>query len=160
MNTVNNSTGFTPFQLHMGRSPRIIPPLVPAKSSATVADVDAWHVICRLESDIMEAQDNLLKAKISQSIQSNKHHSLKFPFTVGSHVHLSTLHCRNEYKLKGDKCVAKFMPRFNGPYTIIDLDEDHSTVTLDLPNSPNVHPTFHTSEVLPFVESDTALFPS
>jgi hypothetical protein len=45
MNTVNKSTGFTPFQLRMGRSPRIIPPLVPAKSSATVTDIDAWHVI-------------------------------------------------------------------------------------------------------------------
>jgi len=77
----------------MGHSPQIIPPLVPAKSSATVADVDAWHVIRRLESDVMEAQDNLLKAKISQSIQSNKHRSLKFPFTVGSCVRLSTLHC-------------------------------------------------------------------
>ena len=52
------------------------------------------------------------------------------------------------------------MPRFDGPYTIINLDEEHSTVTLDLPNSPNIHPTFHTSEVLPFVESDAVLFPS
>jgi len=108
----------------------------------------------------MEVQDNLLKAKISQSIQSNKHCSLKFPFTVGSHVCLSMLHHQNEYKSKGDKRVTKFMPRFDGPYMIIDLDKDHSTVTLDLPNSPNVHPTFHTSEVLPFVKSDTALFPS
>ena len=40
------------------------------------------------------------------------------------------------------------------------MDEQHSTVTLDLPNSPNIHPTFHTSEVLPYIESDTTLFPS
>ena len=45
MNTVNKSTGFTPFQLRMGRSLRIIPPLVPAKLSATVTDIDVWHVI-------------------------------------------------------------------------------------------------------------------
>jgi len=74
--------GFTPFQLHMGHSPRIIPPLVPAKLSATVADVNAWHVIRQLESDIMEAQDNLLKAKISvNSIKQTPF--VKIPFHSG-----------------------------------------------------------------------------
>jgi len=42
---------------------------------------------------------------------------------------------------------------------IIDIDKDHSTVTLDLPNFPNIFPVFHTSEVLPYTESDTSLFP-
>lgn len=52
------------------------------------------------------------------------------------------------------------MPCYDGPYNIIDVDEDHSTVTLNLPNSPNIFPVFHTSEVLPYAESDTSLFPS
>ena len=160
MNTINKSTGFTPFQLHMGRSPRVIPPLIPAKSSATVSDMDAWHVIRQLEADVLEAQDNLLRAKISQSTQSNKHHMLKFPFKIGSRVRLSTLHRRNKYKAKGERRIVKFMPRFDGLYTIIGIDEEHSTVTLDLPNSPNIFPVFHTSQVLPFIESDTSLFPS
>ena len=86
MNTVNKSTGFTPFQLRMGRCPRVIPPLVPAKSSATVTDIDAWHVIRKLETDVFEAQDNLLKAKLSQAVHGNKHRTLSFPFTVGSRV--------------------------------------------------------------------------
>jgi hypothetical protein len=78
MNAVNSSTGFTPFQLCMGQSPRIIPLLVPAKPSATVADIDAWHIICHLELDVMEVQDNLLKAKITQVIQINTIHQI-FP---------------------------------------------------------------------------------
>lgn len=52
------------------------------------------------------------------------------------------------------------MPCYNGLYTIIDVDEKHLTITLDLPNSPNICPTFHTSEILPYIESDTTLFPS
>ena len=52
------------------------------------------------------------------------------------------------------------MPCYNGPYTIIDTDENSSTVTLDLLNSPNISPTFHTSEILPYIESDLSLFPS
>ena len=52
------------------------------------------------------------------------------------------------------------MPRYDGPYTVIDTDEKHSTVTIELPNAPNVFPTFHTSEILPYIECDTDLFPS
>jgi len=158
MNMVNKSTGFTPFQLHMGRSPCMILPLVPAKSSATVVDIDAWHVIRKLETDVFKAQDNLLKAKLSQAVQANKQCMLTFPFVTGYCMQLSTLHRRKEYKAKGKKCMAKFMPHYDGPYTIIDTDEAHSTVTLDLPNSPNIFPTFHTSQVIPYIESDMEKF--
>jgi len=144
----------------MGRSPRVIPPLVPAKSSATVADIDAWHVIRKLETDVFEVQDNLLKAKLLQAVQANKQRTLTFPFITGSHVQLSTLHRRKEFKAKGEKRVAKFMPHYDGPYMIIDTDKAHSTVTLDLPNSPNIFPMFHTSQVIPYIESDTDKFPS
>jgi hypothetical protein len=37
-------------------------------------------------------------------------------FVVGDRVMLSTLHRRKAYMQKGDKRVAKFMPRFDGPY--------------------------------------------
>jgi len=33
-------------------------------------------------------------------------------------------------------------------------------VTLDLPNSPNIFPTFHASEVVPYVKNDAELFPN
>jgi len=52
------------------------------------------------------------------------------------------------------------MPHYDGPYTIVNVDECNSTVTLDLPNSPNIFPTFHTSVVVPYVENDVTLFPN
>jgi hypothetical protein len=52
------------------------------------------------------------------------------------------------------------MPRYDGPFTIKNTDEQHSTVTLDLPNSPNFFPIFHTSEVRPFLENNDSIFPS
>jgi len=60
---------------------------------------------------------------------------------------------------KKDGRVAKFMPRFDGPYTIIDSHAETSNYTLDLPNSPNIFPTFHSSQLQPYVENDSALFP-
>ena len=160
MNSVNKSTGFTPFQLRMGRSPRLIPPIVPLPPNATAEDISAHAIITKLRGDVFEAQDNLLHAKITQAFESNKNRSLDFPFTIGSRVRLTTLHRRNEYKSKGEKRVAKFMPRYDGPYTVVDTNELHSTVTIELPNAPNIFPTFHTSEVLPYIECDTSLFPS
>ena len=55
--------------------------------------------------------------------------------------------------------MAKFMPRFDGPYLISATNEKHSTVTLHLPDSPHAFPVFHMSEVLPFNENDDELFP-
>ena len=160
MNTVNKSTGFLPFQLQMGRSPRLILPLIPLPHNASTEDISAHAIINKLCEDASEAQDNLLHAKITQAFESNKNRSLDFPFTIGSRIHLTTLHRRNEYKAKGEKHVVKFMPRYDGPYIMVDTNEWHSTVTIELPNAPNIFPTFHTSEVLPFTECDTELFPS
>ena len=164
MNTINKSTGFSPFQLRLGRSPRIIPPLVGRTTddveTNTAPALAARTVIEKLEHDVWEAQDNMIKAKVSQAEQANKHRSLTFPFRVGQRVRLSTLHRRREYKSRDEKRVVKFMPRFDGPYEILKVDPNHSTVTLHLPRSPDVFPVFHTSEVMPFIENDESLFPS
>jgi hypothetical protein len=165
MNTVNKSTGFTPFQLRLGRSPRLIPPLIsasllPEDTHNTPTALSATSIIERLQHDVWEAQDNMFKSKISQAQQANKHRLMDFPFKVGQRVRLSTLHRRRDYKSKDEKRVVKFMPRFDGPYDIIHIDPTHSTVTLNLPRSPDVFPVFHTSEVMPFIENDEELFPS
>ena len=163
MNMVNMSTGFSPFQLWMGRSVWVVPPLVlsnVASTATTTEEERARQVIKFIENIRMEAQDNLLRAKISQAAQANKSHSLTFPFAIGGRVCLSTLNRRHEYKASGEKHMAKFMPRFDGPYTIVDIDEEHSTVMLDLLNLPNAVPTFHTSEVVPYKENDAELFPN
>ena len=160
MNTINATTGFMPFQLQLGWSPHLISPLIPPHPSSSQEDISACEIIQKLQNNILEAQDNLLHAKISQSVEANKHCSLTFPFVIGSCIWLTTLHQHNKYKVKGKKRVAKFMPCYNGPYTIVDTDKHHSTVTLELLNAPNIFPTFHTSEVLPFIKNNPVLFPS
>ena len=76
MNTVNALTGFSPFQLKTGHSPRIILPLSPA-SSAThelpKSEITAHDIIQQLELDVKEAQDQLLAAKIHQAYYANQH---------------------------------------------------------------------------------------
>src|ERR1700678_4184478 len=98
MSTVNKSTGFAPFQLRLGRIPRVLPPLVTTNDLMDPAEISATGVIRKIHVDSLEAKDNLNRAKISQAIQSNKVRGLTFPFKVGDRVRLSTLHRRHEYK--------------------------------------------------------------
>lgn len=102
MNMINVSTGFSPFQLRMGHSPCIIPPLV-SLGNGVVEDIHAEEVIKQLQEDIMEAQDNMLHAKTSQALCTNVDRADDFPFQEGQCVMLSTLHRQQEYKTKGEK---------------------------------------------------------
>ena len=90
MNTVNSSTGFSPFHLKTGRSPRVIPPLTLASSTPTAAEADARQIIERLELDVKEAQDNLLTAKICQAYHANENRGPEVVYKEGDLVMLST----------------------------------------------------------------------
>jgi len=114
----------------------------------------------RLQQDVFKAQDNLLKAKVSQATHANITCNPNLELDIGDHMMLLTENQRCQYAAKGEKCVAKFMPRFDGPYPIIDINHEASTVMLDLPTASNMYPTFHTKEVKPYNENDQCLFPS
>jgi hypothetical protein len=118
MSTTNCSTGFTPFQLQFGRSPRLLPPFFPGNEK-TPADKLAFDLLTRMKSMVGDGQDNLISAKVSQAYQANKGRSLTFPFKIGDRVVLSTLHCRREFRAGDNNRVAKFMPRFNALKTLM-----------------------------------------
>jgi hypothetical protein len=77
MNTINVSTGFSPFQLLMGQSPQIIPPITVTNEPNTPTPEEesqaATNLIKRLLHDVAEAKDNLLAAKVSQAEFANCH---------------------------------------------------------------------------------------
>jgi hypothetical protein len=162
MNTVNASTGFSGFQLHLGRSPRLIPPMVPTdlpdnlRSAAPTAE----DVISQIRTDVMEAQDNLLQAKIFQEHYANSNCADKFVYHVNDQVILSTFNRRREYHKKGDKRVAKFFPRWDGPYRVIKSHPESSSYTLELPAGRGDFPTYYASELKLHVPNDPVLFPS
>jgi hypothetical protein len=102
-------------------------------------EVQAQNVIQQLANNIMDAQDSLTAAKISQACHANKEHAADPSFIVGSQVLLATANCRREYTQVKDGHVAKFMPRFNGPFEVIKAFLDSSTYTLHLLEHTKIH---------------------
>lgn len=157
MNTVNASTGFSPFQLHLGYSPRTVPAL---EDRVSPAHTDVDDLIQKIDSYVSKAKDSLLAAKISQSISANPSRRQEIPYKVGDMVYLSTSNHRREYTHAGDGCIAKFMPRFDGPYKVTRAFPERWTYTLLMPNSPGIFPMFHASQLRAFTPNDPDLFPS
>jgi hypothetical protein len=90
MNTVNKSTGFSPFQLCLGQSPCLIPPLCMPIVPIPPEEVWAWELIEKLQQDVFKAQDNLLKAKVAQATHANLTCNTDLDLNIGDWVMLST----------------------------------------------------------------------
>ena len=94
MNTVNASTGSSGFQLCLGQSPHIIPPIVPSNLSPELcsAGTAVETVIAQLQDDIADAKDNLLLAKVAQAHYTRMSHGMEIMYNIGDRFMLSTFH--------------------------------------------------------------------
>ena len=163
MNTINTSTGYTPFQLKSAHSPRLIPPITTERGGSDSQDVvKAKEVIEQLYKDVSDAQDNLLAAKTRQAHFANAHRAPEDVYQIGDLVMLSTKNRRAEYKAHGknaERRAAKFFPRYDGPYKEIKAFPEKSEYTLLLPNSGKTFPGFHASLLKRHHPNDPKLFP-
>ena len=119
LNTVNASMGFLGFQLKIGHSPRLVPPvlnLLPMELSGTKEAVNAALLIEEIAVNVQDAKDALAAAKISQAYYANAHCGVEDVFVVDDLVMLSMFNHWCEYKKKGKLRVVKFFPRWDGPY--------------------------------------------
>lgn len=143
---INSSTGFSSFQLWMGYSLKVIPPL--SKDLDTTLAESPRELLEQVANNASEAQDNLLEVKVLHADQANKHCREAFPFTIGDHVMLSTKNQLKEVQgLTGSKIVQKLAPKFNGPFMITGVDDVHNMVTLNIPGPVNKCKMFHVSQV-------------
>ncbi|EGO03634.1 hypothetical protein SERLA73DRAFT_45829 [Serpula lacrymans var. lacrymans S7.3] len=96
MNSINASTGFSPFHLHIGRFPRLLPPFIlPDEHNADTHNTA--NFLSKWELDVAEAQDNLLAAKTSQATSADKHCAPNPAYNVSDLVMLSTHNQRCYY---------------------------------------------------------------
>ena len=100
------------------------------------------------------ARDELLLAKHRQSVQANKHRRPDPVYCPGDKVYLNTAEFRHEYKTATNRS-AKFMPRWEGPFTILKAFPEQSLYELDVPvTSTQSTPRRHVSRLKPYRESE------
>ena len=136
--SVNPSTGYTPFYLAYGQHPAApldlaIPVLVPAAQSYAQEAADA----------VQHAKTRLQEAQMRQARQANKHRR-DLRFKVGDQVRLSTTNLRLPSTMS-----KKLAARYLGPFTV---DKIISPVAykLQLPPTLKIHPVFHVSLLQPW----------
>ena len=152
------STGFAPFELN-GAMPRIAFEVDRSAVRPGVADFAQ-----QVQDNLMMAHDAIIESRVEQTFQANKRRRGEQaadgkgdPFQKGNLVYLSTKNLNLPKKR-----AKKLLPKFIGPYKIVDANALTSTYELELSTelkSRGIHPRFHSSVLRPFVGNDESLFP-
>jgi hypothetical protein len=137
--SVNSSTGFTPFFLNYGEHPSN--PLLGAPPAGPARSLDATAFTEAIADAVKSAKEHLRAAQDRQKAAADKRRR-DVTFTVGDHVLLSTRNLR----LAGPK---KLMPRWIGPFPITELI-GKTAARLELPAELQVHNVFHYSLLKPY----------
>lgn len=158
--TTSATTGFAPFELN-GAMPRMMNGV---DKSTELQGVQAFAQ--RVKDNLLQAHDAILESRVLQTYYANKHrhpehHQRKADerdrLEVGGLAYLST---KNLSLPKGRAC--KLLPKFLGPYKIVNASPQTSTYTLELLDElkkRGIHPKFHASLLRRHQQNDKSLFP-
>jgi len=141
--SVNPSTGYTPFYLAFGFNPSspldtaVGNVLVPAAQSSVTDMTDALE----------HARAKLQEARVRMAAQANAHRR-DVSFSVGDKVRLTTANLSLPSSLS-----RKLTARFVGPF-VVERVVNPVAYKLKLPESLKIHPVFHISMLQPWREDE------
>ena len=139
--SVNATTGFTPFYLNHGRHPNTpLNLLYPASTQHLSESVRAFVV--RMQDDLARAKQCIKAAQERQAKYADLHRR-DYPWQVGDKAWLSYSHLPVPPAHNSKK---KLRPRFYGPFPVIEVPSP-VVVKLQLPASFKIHPVVHVSNL-------------
>jgi len=142
-NSVNFTTGFTPFYLAYGFQPLTFPNF--DKKDSILNNFNQY------QSQLQIVHDNMFKTQLHMTNCYNAKHQPSPKYKIGDYVLLS----RDGISWAPSKSVsAKLLQPYLGPFKITDIDEDLDNITLELPFSMKCHRVFHVSKLKPWIKAD------
>lgn len=149
-NSVNASTGVSPFFMTRGRHPR-----TPLSFNADSCDVPAaGEFLTRITAVLKRSEDSMLRAQIAQVEYMDKTRRVS-PFKEGDEVWLSAKNIKFD-------TPTKFAPKYVGPYRILKLHAHGNAAQLALPDTfkaRNIHDVFNVALLKRYVPRPPALGP-
>lgn len=140
-NSVNDSTGYTPFFLTYGRNPHT-PATLQSGATRPGYNSTSEEFLSQWRSDIEHAKSNLRDAQARQAKYANRQRR-DYTFRVGDKVLLSS----KDIAVKD--LTPKLRLKYQGPWPIVKKISPVA-FKLDLPATMNKHPVFHISKLQPF----------
>ena len=147
----NASTGLAPFEIVYGHMPHMVQE-VPAT---------AYPGVREFADQVMEnlgrTHDALIASRINQTFHANSKRRTGDEFEVDNLIYLSTEHLNLP---KGR--ARKLLPKYIGPYKVLEANPATSNYVLDLPAelvACRIHPTFHVSKLRAHHANDDVSFP-
>lgn len=137
-NSVNDSTGYTPFFLDCGRHPHT-PATLLSGTTRPGYNITSERFLTQWHTDIANAKTNLRAAQERQAKYANMKRR-DYTFRVGDKVLLSS----KDINIKD--LTPKLRLKYLGPWTITKVISSHA-YQLDLPLSLQIHPVFHVSKL-------------
>jgi hypothetical protein len=151
--SVNETTGFAPFEINYTRMPSVMPKI---HMSQTVHK-GIREFVEAAQQNLNDAYDAIIARRVFQKVQADKHRRVEPEIKAGDKVFLAT----KDLALPKGR-AGKFLPKFIGPYLVLEAKPDVSTYRLDLSDElkhRNIHPVFHVSRLRPYHSNDDKLFP-
>lgn len=152
--SMSSMTGFAPFELTSGHIPCMM-----WKAPDLLGFTPGIRVFAAMaHQSLAEAHDAIIASCIFQAHHANKRCRKEPHIVVGDRVFLST----KNLNLPKDR-TSKLLPKFVGPYIVLEARPESSNYKLDLPKELwkcCIHDVFHVSLLCPYVESDVLLFPN
>jgi len=148
-NTASATTTVSPFLANLGQHPRVgFGPLAtqgPSTSARTRLDrSNADQFVQRMERLTEDLRDEMLIAQALSEAQANSHRRPAYTYKEGDYAWLDAKNLRRA------RPAGKLDHVAEGPYRVSHVKTNNPlVVTLDLPPTMEVHPTFHASLLRP-----------
>jgi hypothetical protein len=148
--SVNASTGYTPFYLNYGQHP-ITPLTMLCPPNKDIRSETVRAFAGRLRADLQQARDALQASQLRHAKYANAKRR-DYTFRVGDKVWLSAKHL---HLTKAENAKQKLQPRFYGPFKVIGVVSPVA-YRLELPSTVKIHPVIHISHLKAYSDGSTA----